>query len=161
MTKVIFDPEKLTFEIYKPTNISGCEVETWTIKPDEYVVEITYCEDGNIKREVRDIDDVIDELINLAKNSDNWLDAAIAIGIINPVMALNEFFIDVKYVIRFEQGKTVFNKIIRPKIWLDAIEVLPCYGSPECKWIRITGENKIEREFLERVEDLLNETIST
>jgi hypothetical protein len=159
MAKVIFDREKLTFEIYKETNESGCEVETWTINVDEGTVEIVYCENGNVKKEVREVDDdVLDELLELARNSDDWLDAIIAVGILDPARALNEF-IDVKYVVRFKYEDDGFPRNFRTKIWLDAIEVLPCLGSPECKWIRITGENKIEREFLERVEDLLNETI--
>ena len=150
MVRVTFDPETLTFEIHRPTGVSGCEVETWTIDPEDYTVEIRYCVGGEPRTYVREVDEgVIEELLLMARDADKSREAVLAVGILDPVRALNEF-LDVRYVIRLNRDG---------KIQLDAVEILPCMGAPGCKWERIDGDTELERRFLDAVEELLNDTL--
>lgn len=59
---------------------------------------------------------------------------------------LSWFFMDVRYVVRFT----------KEGIHLEAVELLPCIGSPECRWIRVEGDTFIEGMLLDSLEMVIN-----
>ena len=69
-----------------------------------------------------------------------------ALGAVDPAWFLNRF-VDVRYVMR----------LVGDVLRLEAVEVLPCYGSPECRWERIEEDGSALTEYLlDAIADLVS-----
>jgi len=152
MVRVEFDPKTLTFSIYTPTGISGCEVESYQVDLDNWELIHQFCHYDRTAEERIPLDSSEAEEIlrELAKDVDyNGIEPALlAILAGSPI---DEFFLDLRYIVNIDS---------RGKPELVAVELLPCMGDPSCDWIRIErSQGKVQDSFLDYLEELVMERL--
>ena len=139
MTKVTFekDEEKGVYTFIEERD--NC-TNHYTVLLDAWEMIAEYC-DGTKEKFTFDDEGAINLLIRLAKDEGSLESALLAMAI--EPSADSEFFLDIRYILN-SKGELI------------ALELLPCYGSPGCRWVRIDrGSSKLADAVIDAYSELV------